>query len=345
MAVPAGEQSGGWMWTGDPVGDPFLTSAGVSAGLSRRLLDSDRYVRPFRGVRAHVPLVGVAERARGLLPVLRPDAAFSHVTAAQLHGLPLSSAIEKDDCLHFVLPIDAPRVRRPGAVCHRVLHERSLVTVEGLRVVGEPDTWVDLGELVGRGRPVGVDDLIVVGDAVATRLGSVQPLARALARRVRPRGKRTLVEALVEIRVGSRSPRETMTRLMLTRCGLPEPKLNQAIISASGQFLGVADLAWEEQRVAGEYQGEEYHLGEEQQDDDAHRRRGFEGGDWSVQEVWKADLASTSARCECVLRFAEALGHDESALDLSQSEPRFFSRHVLDLALQRDERWQQRRAR
>jgi hypothetical protein len=131
---------------------------------------------------------------------------------------------------------------------------------------------------------------------------------------------------------------------MLTRCGLPEPALNQAIISASGDFLGVADLSWEEQLVAGEYQGEEYHSGDERQAEDETRREGFERGGWSVEEVWKSDLASTSARCACVLRFAAALGHDASDLSLSKCEPRFFSQHALDLALQRDERWHHRYA-
>ncbi len=323
----------------DGARQPFLTSEGLAVGLPRRLLDSEHFLRPFRGVRATSPPVDVVDRARGLLPVLRPDAAFSHTTAAQLHGLPLSYAIENDQRLHFILPLDAPRVRRPGSACHRVLHERSVVEVEGLRVVGLPDTWVDLGELVGRGKPVGLDDLIVMGDAVATRLMSVQPLARSLSKRVRPRGKRTLVEALDEVRIGSHSPRETLARLMLTRCGLPEPALNQAIISDSGEFLGVADLSWEEQRVVGEYQGEEYHSGDDQRGHDEARRAGFERDGRRVEEIWKSDLASTAARQDCVLRFAAALGCDEAALNLANCEPRFFSRHALDLALQRDERW------
>lgn len=325
-------------------GRPFLTVEGLAAGLPRRLLDSDRFVRPARGVRSMSPPLSLVERAHGLTPVLRRDASFSHVTAAQLHGLPLSYAVSADERLHFVQPIDAPRVRRPGIVCHRVLHERAVIAVEHLRVVGLADTWVDLGELVGRGRPVGLDDLIVVGDAVATRLGSVRPLAVALAKRVRPRGKRTLIEALAEIRVGSMSPQETLTRLMLVRCGLPEPKLNQAIVSAEGEFLGVADLSWEEQKVVGEYQGEEFHSGDDQRARDEVRLAGFRRDGRGVEEIWKSDLASTSARRACVLRFAEALKVEESTLDLASCEPRFFSRHAMELALQRDERRQRRRA-
>jgi hypothetical protein len=252
--------------------------------------------------------------------------------------------MESDDRLHVIAPIEEGRMRRPGIVGHRALHPREVVQANGLSVVGLADTWVDLGELIGPGKPVGLDDLIVVGDAIAARLGSVIPLATALARRVRPRGKLTLVEALAEIRVGARSPRETLTRLMLTRCGLPEPELNQAVISSTGELLGVADLLWKEERVVGEYQGLEFHDDQEQRDHDQIRFEGFAADAWQVEEVWRDDMVDTCARRACVVRFAEALRFDVSALLLSNAEPRFFSRHVMDLALQRSESWSRRRS-
>ena len=211
------------------------------------------------------------------------------------------------------------------------------MVVEGVPVVGLADTWVDFGELVGRGKPVGLDDLIVLGDAIATRLASALPLRIALAKRVRPRGKVTLLEALQHVRVGSASPRETLARLMLIRCGLPEPRLNLPIRSADGILLGVGDLVWEAQRVIGEYQGEEFHAGDQQQAHDRVRRGRLENAEWSVEEIWKVDMASTAARMACVERFAAALGTPEADLDLTACEPRFFSKQALELALQRDE--------
>ena len=71
--------------------------------------------------------------------------------------------------------------------------------MEGLPVVAPADTWADLGEFVGPGRPVGLDDLIVAGDAVANLLGGTEPLRRAVERRVRPRGKVTLTYAIPRI--------------------------------------------------------------------------------------------------------------------------------------------------
>src|SRR5262245_26228282 len=132
---------------------PFTTAAGLAAGLPRRLLNSDAFFRPARGVRTLTPPADLAACARGLLPVLKRDVAFSHLTAARLHGLPLSYAMEADDRIHVIQPIGEPRTRRPGSVCHRALHPREVVSVQGLSVVGLADTWVDLGELVGRGKP------------------------------------------------------------------------------------------------------------------------------------------------------------------------------------------------
>ncbi|MEO7448241.1 MAG: hypothetical protein ABI336_08195 [Humibacillus sp.] len=304
--------------------------------MADHLLDSSAFFRPTKGVRTRRRPDTIGERAAAVVPVLAADAAFSHVTAGALHGLPLSFGMELDERLHVLGPLDSRRMRRPGIVAHRALHPRETTTVDDLRVVGLADTWVDLGELVGRGKPAGLDDLIVIGDAVATRLKSVHPLRMALLRRVRPRGKATLLEALDEIRVGSASPRETLARLMFVRCGLPEPALNEPVLDAVGVLLGVADLLWEEQLVAGEYQGEEFHGSPEQRVKDARRTRRLQrGAGVSVEEIWRADMQSSAARRECVLRFASALGVARTSLDLSRADPRFFSTHAIDLAIQR----------
>ena len=316
---------------------PFLTAPLRRSGVPASVLDGRGLFRPTRGVRALSPPKDLVERVAGLVPVLPVGAAFSHVTAARLLGLPLSYAMDEDDRLHVTLPLDTRRMRRPGVVGHRVSHPRRQVVVSGLPVVSPADTWADMGELVGRGKPVGLDDLIMVGDAVASRLNDVRKLRLAVGSRVRPRGKVALLEALTEIRVGSRSPRETLTRLMLVRCGLPEPLLGQAVISPEGDLLGVADLLWREQKVVGEYQGEEFHGSEDDRVRDGIRRKGFEEqGGYRVEEVWNADLSSARQRRACVLRFADALGVPERDLDLSQAEPRFFSSYAIDVAIQRD---------
>jgi hypothetical protein len=228
-----------------------------------------------------------------------------------------------------------------------MLHQRGVTDVSGLRVIDLADTWVDLGELVGRGKPVGLDDLIVIGDSCATRLDSVLPLRRALAKRVRPRGKNSLLEALEYIRVGSWSPRETMCRLMFVRVGLPEPLLNAPICASWDPrlLLGYGDLVWRievaggrEIKVIGEYQGAEFHSGDQQRAHDEARSELLGRDGWIVLEIWNADVKTVDSRIATVRRFAHELEVDVETLNLGQAEPRFFSRHAMELALQRNGR-------
>jgi len=202
---------------------------------------------------------------------------------------------------------------------------------------------VDLGELVGRGKPVGLDDLVILGDACATRLGAVAPLRIALGRRVRPRAKRTLHEVLGLIRFGSASPMETVTRILFVRSGLPEPMLNQPVHAAdgSGRLLGFGDLVWRIEgrgeppiKVIGEYQGEKFHTSREQREHDAARRRGFEDDGWTVQEIWRSDVTGDGPRRELVERMAWSLRVPVDDLHLEEVGTRFFSQHAIDQAIQ-----------
>jgi hypothetical protein len=332
---------------------PFTVAHGRALGLTERQLRSRELDRPFRGVRCLNPPSSVIERLEALACVLPQGAAFSHITAAVLHGLPLSYALEADERLHVIRRIDLPHLRRADVVGHRMVHARALTTAHGLPVVDLADTWVDLGELVGRGKPMGLDDAIVVGDACATVLQSVGPLRRALARRVRPRGKKLLTEALELIRVNSWSPRETQARIMFVRAGLPEPSPNQAILASWDRdlLLGYGDLVWafdlpdgRRVRLIGEYQGAAFHTGPEQKAHDDARRLRLEGDGWIVIEIWASDLATPEARRDTIRRFAEELHVPVSALTLHDTDPHFFSRHAIDEAIARDDRWRARTA-
>lgn len=296
----------------------------------------------------------LVDRCRAVLEVLPTGSAFSHLTAARLHGLPRSYAMDADERLHVMRPIVRQRVRQPDVVGHRALHVREIVIIDGVPTVGLADTWADLGELIGAGRPVGLDDSIVVGDAVATRIGSVAPLRQALLRRVRPRGKRTLIEALELIRVGSASPGETLSRIMLVRSRLPEPAPNRPIYSTQvpGLLLGVGDHVWHIERpgpladikVVGEYQGAAFHSSPAQREHDRRRRCGLEDDGWVYEEIWNGDMTGSAARQSTVCRFARALAVPVEELDLSGCEPRFFSRHAMDQAILRADRRRRRSA-
>ena len=190
---------------------PFTVAEGRAAGLRGADLRRNRIHAPTRAVRTAAAPSTLRARAEAFAVAMPCDTAFSHVTAALLLGLPLSAAVEEQELLDVMRPTGVAQVRRRGCHGHRGLERREVVVVGGLRVVGLADTWVDLGELVGRG--LGLDDLVVAGDAVARRLDLQQVddgsgaagsgaalLGAALHARVRPRGKALLASALPLVR-------------------------------------------------------------------------------------------------------------------------------------------------
>lgn len=310
---------------------PFTLRMASAWGLTKDQLYAMHLDSPVRGVWAATPCDPLVEHCRAISLVVDCHA-FSHLTAARLHGLPLPMSLDDEQAIHVIRGARHGAVRRRRLVGHRGLLCRGVVEVDGLPVTSLADRWVDMGELIRPGCALGLDDLVIMGDAVATTLGSVDPLRRALDARVAPRGKLTLLEALTWIRVGSESPGETRTRLVLMRAGLPEPELNQPVYAEGRRWLGRPDMRWVKQRVLLEYQGREFHDSDEQRGRDAVRFKGFTDEDWAVIEVWNDDVNSDAVRKALVLRAAEELGHPEASLDLTAIHPRFFSARMLELA-------------
>ncbi|HEY7720139.1 MAG TPA: hypothetical protein VH915_15345 [Pedococcus sp.] len=285
----------------------FTTSEALGLEVGAKRLRSVDLCRPLHGVRSATPPAEVAALATAARLVLPSDTAFSHCTAAALHGLSLPRVREHVEPLHVMRATRRNPVDRPTVLPHRGLETRTTVTVRGLPLVGLADTWCDLGELLGH------DDLVVLGDQVANRLGSVEPLRESLAARVRPRGAVRLRLALRWIRVGSGSPMETRTRLLFGRAGLPEPELNVEIGHSDGGFLCRADFAWREKRVIGEYQGSAHFADFSRGDDDISRRLLAEDSAWKYIEVTKTDYFNPARRHAMLTRFARYLGVEKVA--------------------------------
>ncbi|MDN5797713.1 MAG: hypothetical protein L0H79_18475 [Intrasporangium sp.] len=314
-------------------GRPFTVREALDLGLTHADLGTLRLPAPTRGVRTEAQPGCLGERCAAFATVMDGDFAFSHLTSGGLHRLPGSTAMDADPTTHIIRRSSEAHVRRRGVRGHRGYECRAIEEVDGLPVVGLTDTWVDMGELVGPGLPVGLDDLIVMGDAIATRLRSVEPLRQALATRVRPRGKLTLLEALESVRVGSESPAETRTRLVLVRGGLPEPILNDPIRTRSGVFVGRPDMKYKNPvRIAVEVQGHEFHSGSEERVCDEARYADFGKEGYEVVPVWSDDANSDAGRSALVLNVAQILCFPRSRLTLDECAPRFFSRRMLELA-------------
>lgn len=309
-------------------GRAFTVTSARDAGVSFRRLRAPHLLAPTRSVRvAELPTTSM-ERAAAFRLALPPDIAFSHVTAAQLWGLSLPSSVERQEALDVMRATSAAQVRRSGCVAHRGLQIRERVSLRRLPVTGLADTWVDLGEVLER--DIGLDDLVVLGDEVATRLigppapgerpgdpvavaAALDTLTRTLASRVRPRGKEVLRRALELVRAPVRSPMETRARLMFVRAGFPEPAVNHPVHGRDGQWLLEGDLVWEEQQVVGEYQGRD-HGSIRQRSYDADRATVAGDDGWRVLEIFADDVYRPARRTACLRRFARELGLDPTCL-------------------------------
>ena len=313
---------------------PFTVREAREQGLRASDLRGRGLHRPTRGVRTASAPDAVHDRAAAFAPAMPPDASFSHVTAAQLLGLPLPPALEAQLDLDVMRPSGVAQVRRGGCIGHRGTESRQSRMVRGLRVIGPVDTWCDLGEVTSRGMTL--DDLVVVGDAVATRLDAARrgadahgrfaghlwraadlvgtaALASRLAARTRPRGKALLSEALTLIRSGSASPMETRARLMFHRAGFPEPQLNASVYFDDGGWLLDGDLVWREQRVIGEYQGRD-HASIRRRSYDASRAGLAHDEGWTLLELYAEDVYRAPRRRDTLRRFGAAMGLDLEAL-------------------------------
>ena len=256
---------------------------------------------PTVGLRRVTTATSVHEHAAAFAKIVRGDFAFSHVTAARLLGLPTPTAWSATEQLD-VMTSGNSHVRRPEVTGHRGLTARTVVDLDGLPVVDGLDTFVDLAASLGH------DDLVVLGDALVCRdPHRLASLTALVCTRRRARGIVTARAAALDIRLGSGSPMETRSRLVLTRGGVPEPELNADIFDDHGGWIACGDLVWRVPKVVGEYQGKE-HRTAEQQAVDVARRRLLEGAGWHVEEIVGADIFRPARQHALVQRFLAILG-------------------------------------
>ncbi|CAN5406994.1 hypothetical protein BH10ACT6_BH10ACT6_02570 [soil metagenome] len=183
---------------------------------------------------------------------MHPSQLFSHVTAAQLHGLRMPEGFRETE-LHVtsILPVRAPR--GAGVIGHGA-EEANVEIVRGLRVLAATDTWCQLSATLS------LDDLVAMGDGLVRRM---TPLAtmdelRSAVSRYSGRGCRKLRDAISLVRPGTDSARETALRLLVVRAGFPEPEVNGVILNSYGAEIAHGDLVFRAHRTILEYEGRQH---------------------------------------------------------------------------------------
>jgi len=261
---------------------PFAVGADGAPGVSRGRARAGDLTSPFRGVRDHEQPRDQLGLARAFAPLLVPDQAFSHRTAAVLLGMRTPQGHPRP--VVDVMTFGGRRpIRRAGVSAHRGGDDCARAAVGGLPVLDPVETWLHLAG------GLALDDLIVMGDGLVRRRApatTVAGLRSALAAHRRLVGGPRLREALEWIRAGTDSARETMLRLLLVRARLPEPdELNGEIRNEHGAVIAHGDLVWRAPRVVVEYEGDQHRTDPLQFSIDIDRIGAIQSLGWTVIRV------------------------------------------------------------
>ncbi|NUU13607.1 hypothetical protein HP507_07155 [Curtobacterium pusillum] len=111
------------------------------------------------------------------------------------------------------------------------------------------------------------------------------------------RSARKARSALDRVRCGVESPMETRFRLGVIDAGFPEPDVNVDVVDEAGVFLGRADLAWPQHRIALEYDGD-HHRERRTFQHDQRRSNGFVVNGWIVIHATAADAGRPAVLVE-----------------------------------------------
>lgn len=264
----------------------FDTRDAHAAGVPPQRLRATDLARPFSRVRipTSAELARVQQRCAAYLPRLTGAQFFCGPTAAELWGIPLP--FRTRGLMHVGALPPAREPRTAGVTGRRLLLTwDELTLLESLPVPHPAETWAELGSLLR------LDELIIAADHILHEHLADRDELTAAVERLRRRGAVDLRQALSEARAGAESPKETETRLVIVRGGLPEPELNWDLHDGFGRLLARLDMAYPRYRVAVEYDGRQ-HAEHGQFARDADRWAEIEASGWILIRVLAHHLAS-----------------------------------------------------
>jgi hypothetical protein len=201
-------------------------------------------------------------------------------------------------------------VRRPGVIGVSAPPDTEIAVVQGVPCTTAVRTAVDVLRWCSPHLGLGI------ADALAAQ-GRVDPaeLSARLAEFAGTRGVRRarylagLVEPLTQ------SMGESWVRLRMADAGFPRPQAQIPVRDHDGLLLALLDMGWARERVAVEYDGEEFHSSPQQIAHDRQRREMLERNyAWRILAVGKGEVLGRS------LAFERAVG------ELLSREPRISRR-------------------
>jgi hypothetical protein len=271
---------------------PFTIAEVAELGISRKRLRIDlregRVRRVFRGVYCPSGIPdSTATRARCAALVMQDHTALCDRTAAWLHGVDCLDhrELEQLPALEVVSVTGHGRVRRSGTSGgQRELLEDELCEIDGVLVTTAVRTALDLACLHGRNAALATLDAFMRHCDL-----TLADFTRCLPRYHRRRGVKQLRELIQYASPYAESAGESWTRMTMIDAGLPVPKL-QHWVDDGGRPRYRLDLAYPLLKIAIEYDGEEFHTGDQFLAADQERRGWLRDNGWLVIVVRKSDF-------------------------------------------------------
>lgn len=263
---------------------PFTCAGARKLGISKSMLDdlvaTRRVRRVLRGVyfRSDVPDTALT-RARAADFVISAFAVLADRTAAWLHGVDTFAYRE----LEILPPLETwvlrghSRVARNGcAGGSRDLRPGDVCVIGGVRVTTPLRTALDLGCKFSR------RDALAALDGFMRICGVTrEEMYAELPRYFRRRGVVQLRQLVPLADPRSESPGESWVRMDIIDAGLPVPE-PQVWVYDDGVPVFRVDLGYPKSRVCVEYDGREFHEGDDDKEHDRLRRKWLEGRGWTV---------------------------------------------------------------
>jgi Protein of unknown function (DUF559) len=227
---------------------PFTLEDALRAGLGRWHLEGASWRRMGPNVYVWSGLPDTTElklaAARKRLP---PEAAFSGLTAAWLHGLDVGPC----ESIEVTIPKHIGVSARSGLEVRRsALAPTEIVSVRGHRTTSILRTLSDLCIRLS------VTEAVVVVDmALHARLVKLDDLNAMCVRRARYFGVASLRRVVGLAEPAAESPMESRLRMLLVLGGLPRPQAQVSLHDGKGRFLGRPDLYYPSHWLALEYDG------------------------------------------------------------------------------------------
>ncbi|GAA1903242.1 hypothetical protein [Lapillicoccus jejuensis] len=276
------------------VRQPFTRAEALKAGLTPYELGSTAFVRVFHGVyiSREVPRTHVVRARAALKAVPYDDAVVSHESAAQLWG----ASVATSSVTITVRPKQV--VLLPGVKARQRTARPPTSRRHGVLVTSPSQTFCDLGSVLD------LVELVVVGDKLVRRKVVTPDQLVEAASQWRGWARGTVRRAAGLVRPGVDSPPETRLRLLVVLAGLPEPTVDYRIHDDDGTLLRRMELAYEEPKIAIEYQGRDHRRQDKIWVGDITRREELSRDSWRFVEVINEGLFDDPL--ETLLRIEQA---------------------------------------